>query len=135
MSVHVLSAEERAQEILGFSQDFLSAVTQRIVHRSEPEGGGYALTSKVRPDYHIPTVTAAASVAASMDMLRSQVHASGERVPLIVIDEMRKARDTFCAAARFIDKDPRLANGYYIVRADIGRSVPDMDQVLRSLEP
>ncbi|MDD3021677.1 MAG: hypothetical protein PHX61_11990 [Alphaproteobacteria bacterium] len=134
MLAKLLSAEERAHEILGFSQDFLSAVVQRIVYRSEPEGGGYALTSKVRPDHHIPTGTAAASVAASMNMLCSQVHASGERAPLFVIDEMRRARDTFCAAARFIDKDPRLANGYRSVREDIGRSVPDMDQALRSLD-
>ncbi|MCB1558087.1 MAG: hypothetical protein KDJ50_04095 [Alphaproteobacteria bacterium] len=130
---HELTVADRVQEISCFSKDFLSAVVGQRALQSELQGGGYALTSTVRDDFHVPTGTAAFSVSHLMTRVREVCDARQETLSEQQLDILQQAADQFQKAAKFIRADYSTEQKFGHIADNVDSYRQDMNVALQEL--
>ena len=129
-----LTPFERSEEISKFASGFLQAVQRGIVYSQEDDG--YALTSHLREDYHIPTGTAPITLAGAVDILQHQIKRNGESVTPGIVRNLESAVQTITLAQTFINSgQTRMpADQAQHVSQNIEAGLPDMQRRVNSLK-
>ena len=129
-----LTPLERSEEISKFAIDFLQAVQRGIVYSTEDDG--YALTSHLRQNYHIPTSTAPITLAGAVDILRHQMKRNGESPTPEIVRNLEAAVQNITLAQTFINSgQTRMpADHAQHVAQNIESSLPDMTRLVNGLK-
>lgn len=129
-----LTPQQQAEEILGFAREFQSNVLKKIVYNGESDGGGYALTSPVRENLHIPTGTASSTIA---DLVTSFSEAHGQDKVVrrsFLVEDLQRAVGIIESTGKIIDNDPYgFPEEYKGISERISGDLPEMKVALAKL--
>lgn len=125
---------ERSEEISKFASGFLRAVQRGIVYSQEDDG--YALTSHLRHDYHIPTSTAPITLAGAVDILQHQIKRNGESATPEIMRNLEAAVQNITLAQNFINSGQTHmpADHVHDVTQNIECGLPGMKRIVDSLK-
>ncbi|MDY0029475.1 MAG: hypothetical protein RBR86_05985 [Pseudobdellovibrionaceae bacterium] len=128
------SLSERVFEVARFSEEFTELVLAGRVYENEANGGGYAVTSKVRPQYHVPTGTMPATVSGLLEEIHKRCVARDRTLEPYQLDMLEGAVAQFDRAARSIQSDFGLSSIYSGVAEYIAECEPAMRKTLDALK-
>lgn len=136
MSATPISLFDRSEEISKFASGFFHAVEAGTVFKSKDEGGGYALTSAIRHDYHIPTGTAPITLAAHTKMLQHMLQDAGEAPTPGMIRNLEAAVQSLTLAEIFVKegRTPLQHEEARHVAGNIDQALPDIRQAVGQMK-
>ncbi len=125
---------ERVFEVARFAEDFTALVMAGRVYENEANGGGYAVTSEVRPQYHVPTGTMPATVSGLLEEIHKRCVSRDRTLEPYQMKMLEGAVSQFDKAARSIQSDSRLTSIYSGVAEYIAECEPGMLKTLDALK-
>jgi hypothetical protein len=136
MSSKTLTPTERSFEIRHFAEDFAGCVYVGDVSSPESDGGRYAVTSKLRENVHLPTMTIPMDLCGKLKMLFDDIqnNASMADMPTIM-QNLDLAESSLKAAYNLVryDTSPLRGNEHEAVKRNLESSQGEFEQLVSQI--